>query len=210
LDLKEIKQYFADNQDNEEVKTYLSELKTVSKDDVEGYLETSEGKKLLQPRLDKNFSKGLETWKEKNLNALVEDEYRKKNPEETEEQKRIRQLEEKLNAAEKKSQREALLNKALGVVDEKGLPKKLVNYFVGEDEDSTLSNLTQFEEALSEWTKGQTKLKGKPPHNPNPTDPTKYQGKNPWKTDSFNLTKQAQLMRDDPELAKQLQAQAKG
>lgn len=51
-------------------------------------------------------------------------------------------------------------------------------------------------------------LKGRKPHVPD-GNPTGYEGPNPWKKDSFNLTKQAQLLKEDPELAKQLQAQAK-
>ena len=34
-------------------------------------------------------------------------------------------------------------------------------------------------------------------------------GKNPWKKETFNLTEQGKILREDPELAKQLQAAAK-
>jgi hypothetical protein len=209
INLETIKKFLNDNKDNDEVKAYLKELSTPTKDGVEGFLATEEGKKLLQPKLDSFFTKGLTTWKEKNLTGLVEEEYRKKHPEETEEQKQIRQLQERLDASEKKSQRESLLNKALEVADGKGLPKKLVNYFLGEDEDTTLTNITQVETELKEWAKSQTKLGGRNPNNPNPPNPTDYKGKNPWKKDSINLTEQARILREDPELAKQLQAQAK-
>lgn len=36
-----------------------------------------------------------------------------------------------------------------------------------------------------------------------------YTGPNPWEKDSFNLTMQAKILKEDPELAKTLQAQAK-
>jgi chromosome segregation ATPase len=51
-------------------------------------------------------------------------------------------------------------------------------------------------------------LKGRIPHDPNPIDPTAYKGKNPFKKETQNLTEQARLFREEPELYKQLKAQA--
>jgi hypothetical protein len=51
-------------------------------------------------------------------------------------------------------------------------------------------------------------LKGRKPHDPNPTDPAGYKGVNPFKKESFNLTEQAKLFNENPELYKQLKAQA--
>lgn len=53
-------------------------------------------------------------------------------------------------------------------------------------------------------------LKGRKPHDPNPVDPTEYQGKNPFSKEHFNLTEQAKLYRENPELYQKLKAQAKG
>lgn len=146
MTLEEVKQFLEENKENEEVKAYLGELKQPTAEDVEGFLDTREGQKLLQPRLDRNFSKGLETWKEKNLDELIEEEVKKRNPEETPEQKRIRELEEKIQKAEKESQRERLMNKAVSHASEKGLPTDIVSFFIGEDEDSTMTNLATLEE----------------------------------------------------------------
>src|SRR5690606_40465389 len=41
--------------------------------------------KWLQSEKDRHFSKGLETWKENNLSSIVEEEIKKRYPEETEE-----------------------------------------------------------------------------------------------------------------------------
>lgn len=51
-------------------------------------------------------------------------------------------------------------------------------------------------------------LKGRKPHDPNPIDPIAYQGKNPFKKESFNLTEQARLFKENPDLYNQLKAQA--
>jgi len=49
-------------------------------------------------------------------------------------------------------------------------------------------------------------LKGRTPHPTNPSNPSPM--KNPFSKEYFNLTEQARLIKEDPELAKQLKAQA--
>lgn len=146
LTLDQVKAWLEANKANSEVQTYLGELSTPTVEGVEGFLDTEAGRKLLQPRLDSNFTKGLNTWKEKNLDKLVDDEVKKRNPDETPEQKRIRELEEKIEKAEKDSQRDKLVNAALQQFSDKKLPTDLVNFFVGQDEETTNQNVTTFAE----------------------------------------------------------------
>ncbi|MDN5290873.1 MAG: hypothetical protein PWQ06_1112 [Anaerophaga sp.] len=42
------------------------------------FLQTDEGKKLLQPRLDRHFTKSLETWKQNSLPKLIEEHEKRK------------------------------------------------------------------------------------------------------------------------------------
>jgi hypothetical protein len=146
ITLEDVQKFLNDNQEDKDVKAYLGELKQPTAEDVEGFLDSAEGKKLLQPRLDQNFTKGLNTWKEKNLQKLIDEAVKEANPDETPEQKRIRELEEKIANTEKESQREKLLNKAVSHASEKGLPTDIVSFFIGEDEETTLTNLGTFEE----------------------------------------------------------------
>lgn len=144
--LEEVKKFLEENKENEEVKAFIGELSAVSADKVEGFLETDEGKRLIQPRLDSHFTKGLETWKANNLDALVDAKVKELYPEETEEQKRIRKLEKELEDQKTAAQREKLLNKAVSYASEKQLPADVVEFFIGEDEESTMKNLGAFEE----------------------------------------------------------------
>ncbi|MCY8805763.1 DUF4355 domain-containing protein [Bacillus spizizenii] len=144
--LEEVKKFLEDNKENEEVKAFVGELSAVSADKVEGFLETDEGKRLIQPRLDSHFTKGLDTWKANNLDALVDAKVKELYPEETEEQKRIRKLEKELEDQRTAAQREKLLNKAVSYASEKQLPADVVEFFIGEDEESTMKNLGAFEE----------------------------------------------------------------
>ncbi|MEC1510052.1 DUF4355 domain-containing protein [Bacillus velezensis] len=144
--LEDVKKFLEENKENEEVQSYLNELSAVSADKVNGFLDTEEGKRLIQPRLDSHFTKGLDTWKANNLDALVDAKVKELYPEETEEQKRIRKLEKELKDQKTAAQREKLLNKAVSYASEKQLPADVVEFFIGEDEESTMKNLGAFEE----------------------------------------------------------------
>lgn len=146
MDLNEIKAYLESNKDKPDVSAFLDGLSAVSEDKVKGYLETDEGKRVIQPTLDKYHAKSLESWKTNNLDKLVDDEVKKRNPDMTEEQKRIAALEEKLEQKDKEAQREKLTNFAMKQATEKGLPSDLVGFFLAQDEEGTKANLAKFEE----------------------------------------------------------------
>ncbi|MEB3127530.1 DUF4355 domain-containing protein [Bacillus paralicheniformis] len=149
MNLEEVKQFLNDNKENEDVKAYLEELSAVSADKVKGFLETDEGQKLIRPKLDQHFTKSLETWKANNLDELVDTKVKELYPEETEEQKRIRKLEQELEKQQREAKREKLMNTAISYASEKGLPTDLVAYFLGDDEETTKSNLGTLEEKFS-------------------------------------------------------------
>lgn len=150
MKLEDVKKFLDENKEDKEVKAYLGELSAVSAEKVEGFLDTPEGRKLLQPRLDAHFTKGLNTWKENNLEKLIEDEVKKRNPDKTPEQKELEQLRKEIEDERKARNREALKNKALSVADEKKLPKGVLDFFIAEDEESTLSNLEKLEEEYNQ------------------------------------------------------------
>lgn len=139
MELSEIKAWIETNISNEEVSNYIGGFVTV--DRVNKFLETDEGRKLIQPTLDKYHTKGLESWKNNNLQKLIDEAVAKANPKETPEQKQIRELTERLNKKEAEEKKQILMNKGLLKADEKKLPKELVSFFLGEDEDSTFQNL---------------------------------------------------------------------
>lgn len=147
--LEEVKKFLEENKDNEEVKAFVGELSVVSADKVKGFLETEEGKRFIQPRLDSYFTKGLDTWKSNNLESLIEEELQKRNPSKTPEQIELEKLRSEIERERAARNREALVNKALNVADEKQLPKGVIDYFIGEDEETTLANLSKFEETFN-------------------------------------------------------------
>ena len=144
ITLEQVKQFFEANSDNEEVKAFTGSF--VNKDSVESFLGTEDGKKFLQPKLDKNFTKGLETWKQNNLQTLIDAEINKKFPAETEEQKQLRTLQAKLDALEKEKTLATVKAEAMKEMTEKGLPANLVDFFVADSMEATRDKISVFEE----------------------------------------------------------------
>lgn len=210
MNLEEIKAFFNENKDNEEVKAFLTELKTPSLDDIKRFaIENDDIKTWLQSEKDRHFTKGLETWKEKTLPSVLEEEIKKRYPEETEEQRQIRELKQKIEQMEREKMRESLRAKAKDFAVEKKLPAHLVDFFIADDEEKTQGNLEYFEKAWNEAIQtavGETfKQNGREPYK----SPNQQHMDNPWRKETFNLTKQAQILKTNPELAKQLMTQAK-
>ncbi|NHM92962.1 MULTISPECIES: DUF4355 domain-containing protein [Staphylococcus] len=153
MNVEDIKSYFEEHKDDKEVKEYLSGLKTVSVDDVKGFLDTEEGKRFIQPELDRYHTKGLESWKEKNLENLIEKEVQKRNPEQSEEQKRISALEKELEKRDAEAKREKLKSYALGKAQEMNLPPSLVDRFLGDSDEDTEANLKSLKETFDKYVK---------------------------------------------------------
>ncbi|XYP77661.1 DUF4355 domain-containing protein [Bacillus subtilis subsp. subtilis] len=78
----------------------------------------------------------------------LEEEIAKRLPPETEEQRQLRELQDKFQSLEQEKVRETLRNKALSVATEKGLPTNLVDFFIGQDEAATEQNLGVLSEAF--------------------------------------------------------------
>lgn len=151
MNIEEVKFFFEEHKDDKEVKDYLKGLKTVSVDDVKGFLDTEEGERFIQPELDRYHSKGLESWKEKNLEDLIEQEVRKRNPEQSEEQKRISALEQELEKRDAEAKREKLRSNALGKAQELNLPTSLVDRFLGDSDEDTEQNLKALKETFDKY-----------------------------------------------------------
>lgn len=151
MNIEEVKSFFEEHKDDKEVKDYLNGLKTVSVDDVKGFLDTEEGKRFIQPELDRYHSKGLESWKEKNLENLIEQEVQKRNPEQSEEQKRISALEKELEKRDAEAKREKLRSNALGKAQELNLPTSLVDRFLGDSDEDTEQNLKVLKETFDKY-----------------------------------------------------------
>lgn len=103
----------------------------------------------LDSEKDKHSGTALETWKAINLDSLVEEELKKRNPDKTPAELELEKLRKQFEDSEKARVREGLKNKALEIASEKGLPKGVLDFFIAEDEEKTLANLATLETEVS-------------------------------------------------------------
>lgn len=118
--------------------------------EINAFLDSEEGQKLLQPRLDKYYSKGLESWKASNLSKLIDEEIAKRYPEETEEQKRLKKIENELNEQKRIAQIEMTKNKAIAKLNENKIPLELAELILA-DSDEGFNN--KFNILKESWEK---------------------------------------------------------
>jgi len=177
MDLKEVQKYLKDNAGTDEVKNYIKGLVTV--DSVKDFISTDAGMKLVQPMIDSNFTKGLETWKTNNLKKLTDVEVEKaiseRYPEETPAEKRLKKLESDLIAETSKRLKAEMLMGATAEATSKGLPSNLTKYFVGQDAEGTKAGLLDFESTwkttLKTAIENEFKKNGRNPNNSNHEKP---------------------------------------
>ena len=123
---------------------------------VETFLTANEeGKKFLQSKLDNSVTKGINTYKqnflEKEFPTLLETEVNKRLPQpETPELKRLREIELKLEAAEKDKVRSGYETKLLKIANEKKLPDFLVPYSISDTEEKSVENFNTLSKRYTE------------------------------------------------------------
>ena len=134
--------------------------------------ENEEARKWLQSLTDSRVTEAIKTYEKKTLPKKLEEEIAKRFPPETEEQKQLRELKQKLEQIEQEKIRETLRNKALSVATEKQLPAKLVDFFIGQDEETTMKNLSVLEEVFSAAVQQAVEARFKDGgRNPKPSNP---------------------------------------
>lgn len=212
MDLQEIKTYLTEHANDTEIKTYLEELTKVTTDKAEAFLSTEDGKKLLQPKLDSYATKAInshdEKFKANELPKLIEAEITKRNPSQDPKDKVLAEMQAKLDKMEADGKRKELQNLALKTANEKKLPTEVIDFFIGQNEQTTIDNLTALEKVFTPHIEKLVKERLGDGYIPpkNDTPPTT---KNPWSKENFNLTEQGKLLKENPTLASQLMAQAK-
>lgn len=147
----EVKSYFETNRDTDDVKNYVGGFMTP--DRINSFLESEDGKKLIQPKLDAYATKAQkshdEKFKKNDLPILIEEEIKKRYPEKDSKDLRIEKLEREQAQSKKDNAREKNYNKAIKLATDKNIPADLLDYFVTDDETATNDNLAKLIDAMS-------------------------------------------------------------
>lgn len=136
--------------------------------DVDGFNKLLESNKDIQGLMDGKVTKAIDTFKSNTMQKLIDAEVLKAtNKKETPEQKKIRELEERLDKADKKSARAEMVAKFKDTLTEKNIPGNLIDFVLGENEEVTNANIDLFENSMKTYINSQvqSKLNGgyKPP-----------------------------------------------
>lgn len=138
---------------NEEIKAEVEESKAalinkenLTLEELKNIINENEGfKAWLSSEKDRHFSTSLNTWKENNLSKEVEKEISKRYPAETEEQKKLRDLELKLQAMEQESKMKELKANTMRVINDKQLDSEILDFVLSDNEETTIANIDKFE-----------------------------------------------------------------
>ncbi len=148
MDINEVKKFIEENKESEELMGFLGnivpqkESPELNLENVKLFLnENYDAKRWIDSEKDRHYQKAFETWKNNNYSKEIDKEIKKRFPEKDEKDIELERMKAEFEKMKAESTREKLRNKAIKVASEKQLPSDLVDYFVGEDEESTTKNL---------------------------------------------------------------------
>lgn len=175
----------------EQVQAMIAEAVTKAEQSAGDKVRTEYAAKLKAEQLEK----------EKLLKEKMSDEEKAKFEKEKFERE-LKQREDALNA------REVALH-TIDKLTEAKLPLSFKDFLVAGSKEDAEKNVSAFQTAWQAAIKEAVDAKFKD-HGTKPPGQSGAAGtiKNPWLAESFNLTQQAKILKDDPALAQQLQAQA--
>ncbi|MDU5038426.1 MAG: DUF4355 domain-containing protein [Clostridium perfringens] len=149
--------------------------------DANGFNELLASNKDIQSLVDGKVTKGIESFKKKSMPKLIEAEILKRTGEtETPEAKAIRELQQKLDAMEKEKARAEMVAKFKDTLIDKKIPSKLIDFVLGDDEETTTANIELFEDSMKNYINSQVSEKlnngYKPPIGTTPVASKTYEG----------------------------------
>lgn len=213
MNLAEIKQFLQENATAADVIDFVKTLNTFTKESVKDYLANNDdGKILLQSLTDKKVTQGIESFKSNfNIDELVEKKYVELHPAETPEQKELRELRAEQLKMKSETKFEKIKGNVLKLLVSNELPSELLDDLVVSENDSENSErINRLASYVKTLVQNAVEKKFRENGRNVKFDDKKreYEGKNPFKRESFNLTEQGKILKDDPELATMLKVEA--
>lgn len=117
----------------------------------------------------------------------------------------LKKKEEELLERERQFARKQLEMDTIDVLRERKLPTTFSKFVLGKDAEETLENIVKFQEDYQQAIEAEVnkRLASDVPRVGNKQTGT-Y---NPWKKETFNLTEQARILKENPDLARKLKSQ---
>lgn len=173
-------------------------------EDFKKFMETDEGRKILNPMFDKRVSTAIETWKTNNIDKVVNDELVKRGFVQTDEQKKMMELENEIASIRKEKEMAEKRAIALAELNANGLNATLADYIPHDSEESIRNGVTTFKSILDDLVAQEVKKKtagtGAKPQGVKQPQP-QLTAKDVMK---MSYRERNQLAKENPELYKQL------
>lgn len=161
MNVQEIKQYLVDNKDTTEVAELLNSFTVEPTLEVfkEKVLTDADFKSFMDSEKDKHYAKALDTWKQNNLKTIVDEKVKELYPQDDPKDLELKQLKRDMEELRNERTRERMTNLALKKANELNVPTDLVDFFVANDEESTLANIERFNKTYTEGIQSTIKAK---------------------------------------------------
>ena len=159
MEFNDIQTYITENAENEDVKDLIKSFQQpITRDAVETWCKDGEGRSWLDRTCDLYSNKAVETarnnaiakFKEEELPKIIEEELKKaNNKKKTPEQIELEELKAKFEALEKEKTKADMTSKYTKVLTEKGLNADLINFVLGENDETTTQNIESIEKIIN-------------------------------------------------------------
>ncbi|HBJ1646566.1 TPA: DUF4355 domain-containing protein [Clostridium botulinum] len=107
--------------------------------EVKGYYDS-----IVDKSVSKRLDKGIESWKEKNLENIIDEEISKRYPQKTEAEIKFEEQQKQLEQAMEDKRQLELQIKYQTIMAENNLPMEILDFVAGKDVETTISNIERF------------------------------------------------------------------
>lgn len=151
-EVNEIEEGQKSTKNNEVGEITLEQFKTAIESNLEikGYYDS-----VVDKTISKRLDKSIESWKEKNLNNLIEEEINKRYPQKTEAEIKLEEINMALEKANKEKQQLELKMQYQELLIKSNIPVEMVNFLAGNDTEETIKNIETFKGLMVKYVDGE-------------------------------------------------------
>lgn len=118
--------------------------------EIKGYYDS-----VVDKTVSKRLDKSVESWKEKNLNNLIEEEINKRYPQKTEAEIKLEEMNSALEKANKEKYQLELKMQYQELLIKSNIPVEMVNFLAGNDTEETIKNIETFKDLMVKYVNGE-------------------------------------------------------
>lgn len=133
---------------NEAGEITLDQFKNALESNIEckGYFDS-----LCDKTVNSRLDKGIESWKNSNLENLINEEINKRYPQKTEAEIKFEEQQKALEKVQEEKKQLELQVKYQSLMSENNLPMEVLDFVTGKDIESTISNIERFKNLTEKY-----------------------------------------------------------